>query len=101
MFGYVKHAWNLAGRPMKLIPMPKNFGLSPGGFTKEPSAAIWTDPANQEVLEQLKNGQVTIRQAAELLGIEPALLAYQLSGKVLLFIIRKFVSFKKNFIMSL
>ena len=70
---------------MKLIPMPKNFGLSPGGFTKEPSAAIWTDPTNQEVLEQLKNGQITIRQAAELLGIEPAVLAYQLSGKVLFY----------------
>ena len=86
LFGYVKHAWNLAGRPMKLIPMPKNFGLSPGGFTKEPSAAIWTDPTNQDILEQLKNGQITIRQAAEMLGLEPALLAYQLSGKV--FILR-------------
>ena len=66
--------------------MPKNFGLSPGGFTKEPSAATWTDPTNQDVLDKLKNGQVTIRQAAELLGIAPAVLAYQLSGKVLLFI---------------
>ena len=67
---------------MKLIPMPKHFGLYSGGFTREPSAAIWTDPNNQEILDQLKNGQVTIKQAAELLGIEPALLAYQLSGKV-------------------
>ena len=67
---------------MKLIPMPKHFGLSSGVFTKEPSAAIWTDPSNKDVLEQLKNGQITIRHAAELLGIEPTLLAYQLSGKV-------------------
>ena len=66
---------------MKLIPMPKHFGLS-SGFTKEPCAAIWTDPSNQDVLDQLKNGQVTIKQAAEILGIEAAVLAYQLSGKV-------------------
>ena len=57
-------------------------GFLPGSFTKEPSAAIWTDPSNQDILEQLKNGNITIRQAAELLGIEPAVLAYQLSGKV-------------------
>ena len=82
LFGYVKHAWNLAGRPMKLFPMPSHYRLLSGGFTKEPSAAIWTDPSNQEILEQLKNGQITIREAAELLGIEPAVLAYQLSGKV-------------------
>ena len=82
LFGYVKHAWNLAGRPMKLFPMSNHYGLLSGGFTKEPSAAVWTDPSNQEILEQLKNGQITIRQAAELLGIEPAVLAYQLSGKV-------------------
>ena len=82
LFGYVKHAWNLAGRPMKLFPMSNHIGFLSGNFTKEPSAAIWTDPSNQEVLEQLKNGHITIRQAAELLGIEPALLAYQLSGKV-------------------
>ena len=67
---------------MKLIQMPKHLGLASGGFTREPSATLWTDPSNQEVLDQLKNGQVTIRQAAEILGIEPALLAYQLSGKV-------------------
>ena len=67
---------------MKLIQMPRHLGLASGGFTREPSATLWTDPSNQEVLDQLKNGQVTIRQAAEILGIEPALLAYQLSGKV-------------------
>ena len=82
LFGYVKHAWNLAGRPMKLFSVSSHLGLLSGGFTKEPSAAIWTDPSNQEILEQLKHGLITIKQAAELLGIEPALLAYQLSGQV-------------------
>ncbi len=67
---------------MKLIQMPRHLQLASGGFTREPSATLWTDPSNQEVLDQLKNGQVTVRQAAEILGIEPALLAYQLSGKV-------------------
>ena len=82
LFGYVKHAWNLAGRPMKLFSVSSHLGLLSGGFTKEPSAAVWTDPSNQEILEQLKHGLITIKQAAELLGIEPALLAYQLSGQV-------------------
>ena len=60
LFGYVKHAWNLAGRPMKLFSVSSHLGLLSGGFTKEPSAAIWTDPSNQEILEQLKHGLITI-----------------------------------------
>ena len=83
LFGYVKNAWNLEGRPMKL-PMPKHLRFELGGssFMKFETAAIWTDPNNQKVFDDLKDGQITIKQAAELLDIDPELLAYQLAGKV-------------------
>ena len=67
---------------MKSISPQKHFGFGSGGFTDETSAAIWTYPSNHQVLNLLKNGQVTIEQAAELLGIEPAFLALQFFGKV-------------------
>ena len=79
LFGYVKHAWNLAGRPMKLMPMP-------GEIDKEQSAMFWTDPKNQEVLDRLKNGDISMRQASQSLAIDPFTLsrykAYHLSEKV-------------------
>ena len=98
LFGYVKHAWNTGGRPAKAStssgtgaggsgfpPGLAGFAVSSGlagHFTKEPSAAIWTDPNNQKILEELKTGQMSIKQAAEGLGIEPAVLAFQLIGQV-------------------
>ena len=77
LFGYVKHAWNTGGRPAK-----PGQASSSTIYQKEPSAAIWTDPSNEKLLDQLKTGQVTIKQAADGLGIDPALLAFQLVGKV-------------------
>ena len=76
LFGYVKHAWNLAGRPMKLMPMP-------GEIDKEQAAMLWSDPKNQEVLDQLKNGDMSMRQASQSLATDPYTLsrykAYHLS----------------------
>lgn len=68
LFGYVKHAWNVAGRPMKVSSFP--------------TSTFWTDPNNHQVLEQLKDGKINIKQAANLMGIDAAVLAYQLSGRV-------------------
>jgi len=90
LFGYVKHAWNLGGRPAKPPPShgglhvmnPHAAALHHAGLTKEPSAPIWTDPSNQKILEQLKTGQLSVKQAAEAMGIEPAVLAFQLVGQV-------------------
>ena len=89
LFGYVKHAWNTGGRPAKPGSSGATSTTIAGGssyFTKEPSGAIWTDPSNQKILEQLKTGQLSVKQAAEGLGIEPAVLAFQLIGQVILFI---------------
>jgi hypothetical protein len=38
LFGYVKHGWNVSGRPAKLTPLPP--------------AAFLTDPNNEHVFEQ-------------------------------------------------
>lgn len=62
-FGYLKHAWNLSGRPQK-------------------KQNLWSDPATQQILESMRAGTINIKQAAEALGMEPAMLAYQLAGKV-------------------
>jgi len=62
-FGYLKHAWNLSGRPTKKMN-------------------LWSDPNTKAVLESMRSGNINIKQAAEALGMEPALLAYQLAGKV-------------------
>ena len=88
LFGYVKHAWNTGGRPAKPGSSGTTSTAIAGGsshFTKEPSGAIWTDPSNLETLEKLKTGQLSVKQAAEGLGIEPAVLAFQLIGQVILF----------------
>jgi len=62
-FGYLKHAWNVTGRPQK-------------------KTNLWTDPNTQQILESMRAGSINIKQAAEALGMEPAMLAYQLAGKV-------------------
>merc|ERR1711953_492659 len=62
-FGYLKHAWNVTGRPQK-------------------KTNLWTDPNTQQILESMRTGAINIKQAAEALGMEPAMLAYQLAGKV-------------------
>lgn len=62
-FGYLKHAWNVSGRPQK-------------------KSNLWTDPNTRQILESMRSGSINIKQAAEALGMEPAMLAYQLAGKV-------------------
>merc|ERR1712013_661598 len=62
-FGYLKHAWNVTGRPQK-------------------KTNLWTDPNTRQILESMRTGAINIKQAAEALGMEPAMLAYQLAGKV-------------------
>jgi len=61
-YGYLKHAWNLTGRPQK-----KN--------------NLWTDPNTKTILDSLKTGNIDIKQAAEALGMDAAMLAFQLAGK--------------------
>ena len=68
LFGYVKHAWNVGGRPPKLPSYPP--------------AAFLTDPNNHQIFEQLKEGKINIKQAATLMGIDASALAYQISGRV-------------------
>ena len=41
-----------------------------------------TDPNTRQILDSMRNGVINIKQAAEALGMEPAMLAYQLAGKV-------------------
>ena len=41
-----------------------------------------TDPNTKQILESMRAGAINIKQAAEALGMEPAMLAYQLAGKV-------------------
>jgi len=62
-FGYLKHAWNVSGRPQK-------------------KTSLWSDPNTQQILESMRSGSINIKQAAEALGMEPAMLAYQLAGKM-------------------
>lgn len=62
-FGYLKHAWNVSGRPQK-------------------KTNLWTDPNTKQILESMRAGAINIKQAAEALGMEPAMLAYQLAGRV-------------------
>ena len=46
-----------------------------------PSSSI-LDAGSLHILEQLKYGKINIRQAAELLKVEPTILAYELAAKV-------------------
>ena len=41
-----------------------------------------SDPGTKQVLESMRSGAINIKQAAEALGMEPAMLAYQLAGRV-------------------
>ncbi len=84
-FGYLKHAWNAGGRPTR----PMNYGGSP---SMVPSSSI-LDAGSLHILEQLKYGKINIRQAAELLKVEPTILAYELAAKV----VRANYSLKSNF----
>jgi len=62
-FGYLKHAWNVSGRPAK-------------------KANLWSDPSTKQILDSMSSGAINIKQAAEALGMEPAMLAYQMAGKM-------------------
>jgi len=63
-FGYLKHAWNVTGRPQR-------------------KTTLWSDPGTKQVLESMRSGAINIKQAAEALGMEPAMLAYQLAGRTI------------------
>ena len=54
-----------------------------------PSSSI-LDAGSLHILEQLKYGKINIRQAAELLKVEPTILAYELAAKVFLMILTNF-----------
>ena len=51
-----------------------------------PSSSI-LDAGSLHILEQLKYGKINIRQAAELLKVEPTILAYELAAKVFVMIL--------------
>ena len=74
-FGYLKHAWNAGGgRPTR-----------PGATYGSPSmipASSMVDAGSLHILEQLKFGKINVRQAAELLKVDPTILAYELAAKV-------------------
>ena len=55
-----------------------------------PSSSI-LDAGSLHILEQLKYGKINIRQAAELLKVEPTILAYELAAKVFVMILTKWV----------
>ncbi|TRY77396.1 hypothetical protein TCAL_00147 [Tigriopus californicus] len=66
-FGYLKHAWN---KPNK------------GQIVRNPSP-IHSDISDQEnILELLRTGRISLKQAATLLKVDPTLLAYQLTAKL-------------------
>ena len=62
-----------------------------------PSSSI-LDAGSLHILEQLKYGKINIRQAAELLKVEPTILAYELAAKVFLMILTTVVSFIPFFV---
>ena len=62
-----------------------------------PSSSI-LDAGSLHILEQLKYGKINIRQAAELLKVEPTILAYELAAKVFVMILTAVVSFIQFFI---
>lgn len=75
-FGYLKHAWNSGGRPTRIS------GLFSGPPSMVPSSSV-LDAGSMHILEQLKFGKINIRQAAELLKVEPTMLAYELAAKAM------------------
>ena len=73
-----------------------------------PSSSI-LDAGSLHILEQLKYGKINIRQAAELLKVEPTILAYELAAKVFVMILttvqyaldlRKILGVAKKFLKS-
>ena len=52
------------------------------GLSSNKHSIFRTDPNTQQILESMRSGSINIKQAAEALGMEPAMLAYQLAGKV-------------------
>lgn len=80
-FGYLKHAWNAGGRPPR--PM-SGIGLYDTGAPPSmvPSSSV-LDAGSLHILDQLKFGKINIRQAAELLKVEPTILAYELASRVI------------------
>ena len=62
-----------------------------------PSSSI-LDAGSLHILEQLKYGKINIRQAAELLKVEPTILAYELAAKVFVMILTTVVSFIPFFV---
>ena len=43
---------------------------------------VRSDPNTKQILDSMRSGAINIKQAAEALGMEPAMLAYQLAGRV-------------------
>ncbi len=62
-FGYLKHAWNISGRPQK-------------------KPDLFSEPGTKAILDSMRAGNITVKQAAEALGMDAGMLAYQLAGKV-------------------
>lgn len=66
-FGYLKHAWN---KPNK-------------GQHVRNASPIHSEISDQEnILELLRTGRISLKQAATLLKVDPTLLAYQLTAKL-------------------
>ena len=74
-FGYLKHAWNAEGG------RPTRPGATYGLPTMIPASSV-VDARSLHILEQLKFGKINVRQAAELLKVDPTILAYELAAKV-------------------
>merc|ERR1712141_132430 len=84
-FGYLKHAWNAGGRPSRGAAGSSGNGGVLGGLFSGPSmvpSSSVLDTGSLHILEQLKFGKINIRQAAELLKVQPTILAYELASKV-------------------
>jgi hypothetical protein len=79
-FGYLKHAWNSGGRPSR-PGGGSSFASLFSSPSMVPSSSV-LDAGSLHILEQLKYGKINIRQAAELLKVEPTILAYELAAKV-------------------
>ena len=54
------------------------------------------DAGSLHILEQLKFGKINVRQAADLLKVDPTILAYELAAKVSIFFSMHFQNSKKK-----
>ena len=59
-----------------------------------------SDPGTKQILESMRSGAINIKQAAEALGMEPAMLAYQLAGRVSSKIYNKYCKWKYRLILA-